>query len=132
MAIWQYEMQLVCPIATDLPDLARQISRILPEGVAWSEQMQLWGDDPGNTISFFVFGDDDEPCEVRVRLDLREPNLPLLKEILNLAVRNECVILSESGQSLEPTVQSILTDISASDAYRFVRDPKEFLDGLDT
>jgi len=98
---------------------------LLPERESWSDDALMFGISGGDQVELWK-GDN-----ISVRMDLRAPNRELLDSILNLAAREQLMIVPlEHGRPLLPIEPLVIEDIQGSDAYSFVEDPRGFLTSL--
>lgn len=95
---------------------------------AWSEDVKCWGEEDGNRIDVLLKG----KCvvEVSVRFDLRNLDDVFSRNVIDFAQRNGCVLLGESMEVIEPSVNALKSKLLSSDAARFVRDPALYLEGV--
>jgi len=154
MAIWQYDLELVPREAAcrraggvptraeslaasgrsvwesvkSIPDLESELSRILPLGKSWSRDIKMWGTYDGHRIDL-VF-DGGNLAQFLVRFDMRHPSRAFFHSVLRLASENSCVLLTDNGDILEPKASAVLAHLAQSDAMRFVKDPRGFLNQL--
>jgi hypothetical protein len=154
MAVWQYDFHLVPKagverhyglIPTTMPlvsvepglfwtgieltqEMRNEISRLLPSGKAWSDQIERWGQEQGTRIDLFV--ENEDIAEVFVRLDVRDLPQVLLINLMQIAKRHGLLVMLPDGSLFEPSVSRVLAEIRASNAFRFVQDPQKFLEVL--
>ncbi|MCZ6675121.1 MAG: hypothetical protein O7C75_19480 [Verrucomicrobia bacterium] len=85
----------------------------------------MFGSDDGNKVTIWKEGD------VNCRFDLRNPDLEILESILRLARKNKCKVLSHpSHKVIEPVMIEVTMDIRESGAYKFCKNPKEYLSSM--
>jgi len=106
------------------------IGEILPIGTSWSSALTLWGSEEGNRID--VLRDDEgQITEISVRIDLRRPARKFIDQVVDLAVKLDCEFLfAETLDMAGPSRRRLTDAILASSAFRFVEDPRKFLDEL--
>lgn len=68
--------------------------------------------------------------EFTFRADLRQPKLKFLTEMIEIAKGNDLLLMDEKGNLVEPEIQKVFELIEKSNAYKFVTNPLEFLEGL--
>lgn len=68
--------------------------------------------------------------EFSFRADLREKNLIFLKNMIELGKLNNWMFMDRHGKLLKPDFEAIKKSIKNSNAYKFLKDPKGYLDGL--
>lgn len=154
MAIWQFSMHLVprsqlaavCPdlaspiagaIFDDISwwsssppprDLVERLARVLEEVTSWDTESRQWGSSEASTVT--VHYTSGGPDEIHARLDLREPNCNLLEVLAQLALDSDGWWLGGDAATRIPvgrTQEAIAAAAAASDAARFVADPRGFL-----
>lgn len=104
---------------------AGEVGSMLPAGTHWSDSALLFGDMEGNRAEIWQ-GD-----EFEFRFDLREPNLELIRIVVDFANRHDLLWVSERrGRPMAPTLTEVLTDVQKSDAYQFCKDPVAYLRSL--
>jgi hypothetical protein len=81
----------------------------------------------GNRIDYLK---DDGSELFRVRIDLREPSVDFMKTVLVLANRWSMTLEDDDGNELRPNLEDLVSNLKSSDAYRFVTNPKKFLDEI--
>ena len=111
-------------------DLDELLSRILPIGSSRSSSLTPWGIEDGNRIE--VWRDEEgDISSIFVRIDLRGPAREFVDHLVNLAVRLDCWFLfAETLELAAPSRQRLTDAILASSAFRFVENPRVFLDEL--
>ncbi len=127
MAVWQYDLTMSPSRETKVSQVCEELSNRLEELDSWSEEVRTWGSMDGNRIDFLKDGDGDL---FRVRIDLREPSLDFMKCVLVLANRWSMTLEDDDGKGLRPNLEDLVSSIKFSDAYRFVTDPKKFLEEI--
>ncbi|HXC99512.1 MAG TPA: hypothetical protein VN048_09235 [Verrucomicrobiae bacterium] len=150
MAIWQFKLHLFPAespkrgdygrlgeiIASDDPETVDwwsdyqphagfedMIDSIFPEIESWAPQVRIWGQDGGNMAS--VWRDDDGKVEwIEFRLDARAFGEALVCRVSDFAKLLGCVLVTQTGQVLEPEPSLILEAFQGSLAKKFVNDPR--------
>jgi hypothetical protein len=151
MALWQFDFHLLPRteierrfgrIATDglhvgleekslwddvtlTSELAGQISQMLPSMESWSPDLHRWGREDGDRIEIVI--NDGKVEDFFIRVDVRDISQVFLINVLGLARTRDWVVRSENGIVSSPSLAKVLADIRASQSFRFVRDPTEFL-----
>lgn len=69
--------------------------------------------------------------EFAFRVDLRQPKLKFLMEMIVLAKENDLIFIDGKGNLIEAEFDEILEFIKESNAYKFVESPTKFLNGLE-
>jgi hypothetical protein len=101
---------------------------LLPQAASWDAEWEVFGTLDGNRVD--VLAEGGTIAEVRVRIDVRDPDLQLLEQLCTFAQEAKCVFLSPDGHVVEPTPEAIWVEIELSGASTFVRDPAGFLGRL--
>jgi hypothetical protein len=110
-------------------DLIQRVSAIMPQTKSWTDDALMFGDD--KTSDFEIWFEQGEVDAIHFRWDLRDPDLEVLNQIVVLAKRLGAYIVSgDRGTVIEPSFQAVLTDVRASNAYRFCKNPEAFLTEL--
>ena len=109
-----------------LPEtLSSEVENLLPSTRSWSSAALMYGVEDGNRIEIW------KGESIRLRFDLRTPNITLLRAVVALAQENDLIVVSDTqGKPMQADLHVILEDIRHSDAYRFCVNPLEFLRGL--
>lgn len=106
------------------------ISRFLPEGKSWSNNLLLWGDD--KTTDVQAWNSDNVLESINVRIDLRGEVRPVLEKLVKLSEELECILFWPEGRTLiQPHILELKRAIMQSRPYSFVKDPEAFLKRLD-
>jgi hypothetical protein len=151
MATWQFDFSFV-PIdnlsikieldENDLVDfssfwLLRQppenykeiITKILLPTKSWNEDILIFGKEDETRINV-VLGN-SKVVDISARIDLRTIDPKLLSKIVDLANLFNCnLYLAESKKMIENNYIKLIEEISKSNAAKFVKDPREFLDKI--
>jgi hypothetical protein len=154
MAVWQFQATLV-PFATAvdhgllpghrLSDAQReeiawwsgktvaveklqQLSKVLPAGKSWTEELEVFGD--LETTCVTIFSDRGAVVEVNARLDLRTLSAEAGKAVLAFARGLECLLVTDDNLMLKPESSDLGKVIKTSPAYRFVSSPHTFFSRL--
>jgi hypothetical protein len=109
--------------------LESDLSRLLPRLDTWSDQIERWGSEDGNRIE--VIREGDTICDVWLRFDVRGSSYAYLSCVVQVARRHDCMLRTEDGKVLRPSVSRLLTEIQGSSAFRFVENPALFLKALE-
>lgn len=155
MAIWHFDLTLV-PV-TGLVKVFGEIPSLLPEYGAMtldadlnSEFANYWeGIDifqsvlpEAKTILSNEYASSDNEVKLGTKegnrlsiwkddfffdFDLRNPDLEILEAFLRLARKLDCKLVVNHGHVIEPMMLPVLEAVKASGAYKFVRDPQQWL-----
>lgn len=68
--------------------------------------------------------------EFTFRADLRQPQLKFLVEMIELAKKNEFLLMDRKGSLIEPEIKNVFELIMKSNALEFVKNPINFLTDL--
>jgi hypothetical protein len=150
MAIWQFDMHMIplqsvedhfglVPILVSREDfdrydwwtpgpaegIATELSRLLPTTPSWSESVRIWGEMDGNRVDMVSEGSD--LLDVFVRVDARVISYQFLSQLCDLAQKYDCLLLTEGGYVIRPSLSKMLASIARSNAFKFVSDPDGFI-----
>ncbi|PWK16855.1 hypothetical protein LV89_04675 [Arcicella aurantiaca] len=92
----------------------------------WKTYTEELDNDAWMGINFIT----EEITELSFRADLREPNLVFLNRILELANKNEMMLMDIKGNVFKPELKEVGEFIKISNCYRFLEKPKKFIDDL--
>ena len=106
----------------------RQLSKVLPPGKSWTEELEVFGDLETTCVS--LLRDSNTVVEVNACLDLRTLSAEAGKAVLGFARGLECLLVTDDNLVLKPDSAALAEAIQASSAYRFVKDPRAFLSGI--
>ena len=147
MATWQYDCVLVPRASWRNP--AINPSCVLPEGSekywtgfpsatleaalrtigppkdTWSASQQLWGQEDGTCALLTIEGGAVE--ELRLRVDMRTPDIALLRIFFSIARRCDLLVLTDTGEVIEPELAWFLGLAAKSRAGQFSASPQAFL-----
>lgn len=108
----------------DMTPMRAMARSILPDAESWSDEATMYGDSTTDDIQIW----DDS---VDVRLNCGNLNLSLLNAVVAAArASNCCLALSEGGRTMSPEPQLLVSAIHASAAYKFVQNPRAFLESI--
>jgi hypothetical protein len=127
MAVWQYDLTMSPTRETQVSQVCEELSNRLEELSSWSEEVRTWGSMDGNRIDFLQDSDSEL---FRVRIDLREPSVDFMKCVLALANRWSMTLEDDDGKGLRPNLEDLVSSIKVSEAYRFVTNPRKFLEEI--
>lgn len=150
MATWQFDLLLVPASAWETrritpasalsdgtaemwakhdPDSMLSSLHILgPSVPCWSSSTTCWGAEEGTCLQLSLDGTLID--EVKMRIDMREPDVALLTTVLRLALDMNLVLITEDGDVLPPDLGEVLAAGERSSAGSFVRDPRAYLTAL--
>jgi len=104
-------------------------ARLLPPLKSWSQNLEQWGHEDGNRID--VTWDNETISDVFIRVDVRNLSQVFLVGLLDLARKNAWLLRAQDGRVLRPSLTKLLSAIYKSDTFRFVDDPRAFLEALE-
>lgn len=145
MAIWQYRFYLVdedFKINKDDPyDIAtsnlisekkdvflNELVQMLPISKHWDNHYVLYGD--LERTCFELEMNTNQIDSIEVRLDLREIELKMIQNILDLISSYTLMIYDENHKLYFPDFVSLREHIVKSKAFKFVEDPVSFFENL--
>ena len=128
MATWQADfVVLIAP--PGLPANYRElVGSFLPSARSWRRDLEVWGSDEGDRIDIPT----DDSSEVFARFDLREWKPTLYDQFLAFVRAVGGRLQADNGDEVPLTSEAFQRTLSQSDAARFVRDPRGYLDGSAT
>ena len=155
MALWQFDIKLLpaesvmrryqaVPLVISKADfdeerwwkgtptsqnLEAEFSKMLPPAQSWTDKLKVWGHDEGDRIDLWSH-DGTTISGLYVRIDVRDISKVFLANVLTLARRHSWLLRTEDGKLFQPSFAQLLSAIHASDSFRFVEDPKGFLEAL--
>ena len=94
----------------------------------WSGTTLAWGHSDCDIVEVLYAGSMVE--EFAVRLDLREANPRLLAVVCRIAGLSNCCLRTEDGMLIEPQAELLAREMQQSTAFRFVTDPRGFLESF--
>jgi hypothetical protein len=105
-------------------DFETHIGAILSERSSWSPDLRTWGTEDGTRID--VWREGRRVDSIRVRVDLREPDPDVLRQIVALAAHCSAAFLRSDGLFVPASDDAITSAIATSAAARFVDDSDAF------
>jgi hypothetical protein len=75
--------------------------------------------------------DDSAIADIFIRVDVRSLSQVFLVNLLELARKNDWLLRTQDERVFRPSLSRLLAAIHKSDAFRFVEDPRAFLDALE-
>lgn len=107
-------------------ELEERIHGILPRGRSWHSELALWGSEEKGDIQ--LFRNQGFVESLRVRFDLRKPDMQLFRTVSDLALDYHLVILDMARKRRIRDLNELLRAAAESDAAHFVLDPASFLE----
>ena len=97
---------------------ADAIKSLLPPRKSWSDDALMFGEEDGDSVELW---DDD----VRIRLDIRQYNEPLVRQLLEIAVAHDLKLaMSGTGRLIAPNYGKLIREIKNSRSMKFILDPE--------
>jgi hypothetical protein len=109
-------------------EVAAGASLLLQPNSSWSEKLRTWGESDGNRIDLVI--ESGLLQDVFLRIDLRDISYTFLARLLLFVQKNDCLLLTEGGYLLRPSMRLLLEAIRRSKAFRFFSDPEGFFNEL--
>jgi hypothetical protein len=110
----------------DCTDMLDEVLRRMEDH--WCETVSAWGSYDGDVVEVSYEGTNIEWFHARV--DLRDANPPLLLTICEIGSVSDCYLLTPDMRLIEPRIELLVQEAQQSSAFRFVSDPKGFLDSF--
>jgi len=152
MAIWQFESVLVprrnfsqLPQGRSLRDscnpalwlgqpyqilLTELQTHLGPATPTWDSNSIAWGADDSTCLQLASFEGVIE--ELRLRVDMRFPDETFLNKVFRVAGKLDLVLLTESGDLVEPRLEWFKRSAGQSPAAEFVNDADQLFKNLDS
>jgi hypothetical protein len=105
-----------------------ELSELLPKGRSWNIEIDTWGAEDGHR--FDVIRENQRMAELLGRLDVRNLSLSFVNRVIDMARRNDLVIVTEGRHVLRPSVKELISAVRRSPSFAFVKDPEAFLRDL--
>ena len=110
-------------------DLHQLFSEFLPKAKSWHENLHIWGDTESTDIQAWY--EKDQLAEIQIRLDLRHNPVDSIQMVIILAERLDCVFyFNESSEIVNCPINAVKHLLKKSNAYKYITDPKGFLDNI--
>lgn len=149
MATWQYEVSILS--ASDIKGdeihentydklkgwnknsfykkITDLLSLNMQKSESWSKSLETWGEE--DKTCFKIFFESENILEIVVRIDLRSgQGRIVLNNIVAICNILDGVIVNTNLKLLPPNQESIIEDLKLSKAYKFISNPKLFLENL--
>ena len=131
MAMWQYRFNAVLHSNKRISGLSEasliSVEKIMPKEKSWTDRILQYGNLDSDCIE--IFYDDSSIDSIEIRIDLRNSNKNIVNAIIEFMLQNDLVIL-DGKDFLTPSFENIRKLIKQSEEYKFVINPREFLDRL--
>jgi len=109
-------------------DSIEEVGKVLKRTDSWSNDIVQLGDISSNVIELFF--EEGNISEVTCRLDLRNLNIEIMDTILRFIWANDLAVIVDNRAYMEINREVLVDIIKKSEAYRFINDPKVFLELL--
>lgn len=110
-------------------NLRTDLATLLPPLKSWNSNLEQWGHEDGNRID--VMWDNGAITDIFIRVDVRNLSHVFLVNLLELVRKNDWLLRSQDERVFRPSLTKLLTAIHKSHAFRFVEDPRAFLEELE-
>lgn len=112
-------------------DIIRQMDQSL-ERASWgndndSNNWKTKTDEVDNDAWIFTNEQQDQIMEFTFRVDLRQPRLKFLIEMIEMSKEKELLFIDSKGNIIEPEIANVLELIKQSNALKFIENPIKFL-----
>ena len=94
---------------TDINQLINSID-YLSKGNHWNKDTEFWGEYESDSISLLY--QNNELCEVFIRLDLRKDYTVMINNVVRMLLTNELLIIDESLNVISPDLNIIINEIN--------------------
>ena len=119
---------LIFRIAAD--ELENAVAAILPPTKSWDENMHKFGDEQTHDVD--VWYKEDRIASVRIRLDLRARIQEMLRQVVALSIKADCVFWDPRTLKVFPAEEiALIENIRTSRPANFIKNPTRFLELLD-
>ncbi len=107
---------------------AQILKKYLTQKKSWSESIELWGTEESHCVELIY--DEGKVAEVSIRLDLRSFDKRLVTLVRELGTLYDAVGINEYSEVFQLEKSNLKAEIEKSKAFRFLKDPRLFLDQL--
>ena len=112
-----------------LIDYESILGSFLPKYISWHKDIFSWGAEDSDSIAIIFENNTHE--EIFVRIDARKLDISFLEKVSHFAKLCDCLLLLVGNRKLmEPDPLALYQEIERSNAYKFVMNPRGFLDEL--
>jgi hypothetical protein len=98
--------------------------------VCWKTYIDTIGNPIDNDASLIINENTGMIEELNFRADLREKSLTFLIGMVNLAKLYDWLLMDVKGNLSEPEMKEVVKLMVDSDSFKFLQDPKKFLEDL--
>ena len=107
-----------------------ELSNNYPE-VEWLKEYKNsygWGNT--QTDDIYLSFEENQVTEFTGRNNLRQIDKKFISRILKISQEKDLVLVDRNGNIFEPQWESLLSRIKESDSFRFVENPRKFIENL--
>lgn len=105
------------------------LSAFLPKRTSWSATTTMWGEENGDRIEISI--EAGSVNYIFARIDVSKRNDQFLEGIVGFAQYVDAVLFTvEKGLLIEPSVEALVEQVEASNAFKFVQDPQDFFERI--
>lgn len=113
------------------PQLEEILGGALSKGKSWHSELTAWGSEQTDDIQ--LFRSKGRVDSIVVRFDLRQPNMALFQQVIQIAQQLRLAIVTLETMSIVPLdVLRLLRAAAESRAAHFVLDPASFLSQMES
>ena len=124
-----YDTQIAWRSYSTSINIEETISKYLSKSIPWDKEQVCWGDEESSDIQLWY--EKDKIAELLVRVDLNKTLEKIIEKILNLAKDLDCLLfIPEAKKILELNESTLFTYASQSNAAKFVKNPRKYLENL--
>lgn len=113
------------------PQLEEILGSALSKGKSWHSELTTWGSEQTDDIQ--LFRSKGRVDSITVRFDLRQPNMALFQQVVQIAQQLRLAIVTLETMTIVPLdVLRLLRAAAESRAAHFVLDPASFLSQMES
>ena len=109
-------------------DYRERLDATAPRAPSWSPDLEAWGTEDGNRVE--VWSEAGRVTSVRARVDVRRPDAKFAAGLLTFVRAADAALVRADGWVTEPTAGGFGLALRGSAAWRFVQDPRAYLDRI--
>lgn len=123
-------------IEIDIPKLVSRIDKYVNRAdwgnSEFSYNWKTYTDEVDNDAYLSLNEENGKIEELNFRADLREKGFAFLRNMINLSKENDWLLMDVKGNLCEPVIEEVKRLIKISYCYRFLTNPEQFFDDLDS
>lgn len=104
-----------------------ELRRVLKKRKSWCDNIKQYGDLESTNIEFYY--ENQKLISITLRIDVTNIKLEVIKSIIKFCVINN-LRFCFNDVIYAPTLENIKTIINNSPAYKFISNPKKFLEDI--